>query len=46
MGRQGSTAELDLAAHLRQTAHLMLHCAAVSVVLTAKDAADISVDLV
>lgn len=38
MGRQ--TAELDLAAHL------MLHCAAVSVVPTAEDAADISVDLV
>lgn len=50
MGRQGSTAELDLVTHLMQAAHL-LHCspsagAAVSVVLAAQDAADIIIDLV
>lgn len=51
MGRQGSTAELDLVTHLMQAAHLLLHCsasagAAVSVVLAAQDAADIIIDLV
>lgn len=45
------TAELDLATLLLQATLLMLHCsasagAAVSVVLTAQDAADISIDFV